>query len=1278
MDSGLGMKEEEDFCNSVLSRFSNSSDQQHHHICSIIADISQGLKDHGHPLTPLAYFGATSASLDKLLLSADHNSTSHHLHALLTIISMLLPTISSALLRKEFDYVSALLTRVIHSHAVTDSVIVSCLKCISHMLIVGHRTSWSDDVSPLFQILLQFIVDSRLKVRRQAHVSLRDVMQGFQETSVLSPASEAIASKFENIYLFAGGANSNPNPNPQEGSRAQDVLYVLDSLKDTLPLMPSKFSTKILSYFKRLLALHQSAATRRITDALYLLCLQPSLDVSSEALVDLLCSLATEVSSNEMSGDNLTFTARLLDAGMKKVFSVNRQICVVKLPVVFSALKDILASEHEEPLSVAVDALKSLIHTCIDDIMIKQGVDQIIASGSVRKSAPTIIEKLCATVESLLDYRFAAVWDMSFQVVAAMFDRIGSEFSSYFLKGTLKSLEGIQKLPDEDFLYRKQLHDCMGVAVVALGPETFLKCLPLNVEAQDPSDTNVWLFPILKQNIVGARLSFFNEYILDSIRVLKLRSAKVQAVFWLIFYIMFHPLYLHVHMCQHEQEGRIHSARSVDGLVYSLWSLLPSFCNYPLDTAESFKDLETMLCRSLREESDFRGIICSSLHILIQQNKRIIEGEIDSSDKINISQQQAVPLYTSEVAACNLDVLRSSASAILSTLSGTFMKSAKDDGGSLQRTIGDFASIADKSVVSKLYKNTMNKLLKVTKEAGKIQNIKGSGSMEIDNSSNDTSLSLKRGKLYDLAVALLPGIGTEEIDLLFVAIEPALKDTESLIQKKAYKVLSTILEHDDSFIARRFEQLLKLMFEVMHTCHFSAKRHRLDCLYFLIAHVSKDKSEQMKREIVASFLTEIILGLKESNKKTRNRAYEIIVQIGHACADEDKGGNNENLYNFFNMVAGGLAGETPHMIGAAVKGMARLTYEFNDLLSNAFIVLPSTLLLLQRKSREINKAKKFLLLQASLGFLKVLVAKSQAEGLQTHMRGMVEAILRWQSSSKNHFKAKVKQLLEMLVKKCGLVAVKEVMPEEHMKLLTNIRKINERKERKHSANTTRKPNPVHQKQPPQGCLLSVSYLLSRWNHTKIFSDFSDEKTDNGNSEDMTFAGRRSSKKSSFKSKRAKRRLAEDSYEELEDEPLDLLDREKTRSSLRSFDSLKRKLQSIDEPEIDADGRLIISEDDRRETTEAATGKTSQSGWAYTGSEYSSKKAGGDLKRKGKLEPYAYWPLDRKMVSRRPEHRATARKGMSSVVKRLEGQSVSNALAIKGFKMKRSKRKAATR
>ncbi|XLS82587.1 hypothetical protein HN51_048418 [Arachis hypogaea] len=46
---------------------------------------------------------------------------------------------------------------------------------------------------------------------------------------------------------------------------------------------------------------------------------------------------------------------------------------------------------------------------------------------------------------------------------------------------------------------------------------------------------------------------------------------------------------------------------------------------------------------------------------------------------------------------------------------------------------------------------------------------------------------------------------------------------------------------------------------------------------------------------------------------------------------------------------------------------------------------------------------------------------------------------------------KVKLLLGMLVTKCGQGAVKDVIPEEHMKLLTNIRKIQERKERKWGA-----------------------------------------------------------------------------------------------------------------------------------------------------------------------------------------------------------------------------------
>lgn len=72
-----------------------------------------------------------------------------------------------------------------------------------------------------------------------------------------------------------------------------------------------------------------------------------------------------------------------------------------------------------------------------------------------------------------------------------------------------------------------QLHECLGSAIGALGPETFLGLVPLNLEAKKLSEANDWLFPILKQYIVGARLSFFTESILGMVRMMKQKSQKV-------------------------------------------------------------------------------------------------------------------------------------------------------------------------------------------------------------------------------------------------------------------------------------------------------------------------------------------------------------------------------------------------------------------------------------------------------------------------------------------------------------------------------------------------------------------------------------------------------------------------------------------------------------------------------------------------------------------------------------------------------------------------------
>ena len=58
------------------------------------------------------------------------------------------------------------------------------------------------------------------------------------------------------------------------------------------------------------------------------------------------------------------------------------------------------------------------------------------------------------------------------------------------------------------------------------------------------------------------------------------------------------------------------------------------------------------------------------------------------------------------------------------------------------------------------------------------------------------------------------------------------------------------------------------------------------------------------------------------------------------------------------------------------------------------------------------------------------------------------------------------------------------------------------------------------------------------------------------------------------------------------------------------------------------------------------------------------KSGGDVKGSSKVEPYAYWPLDRKMLNRRSAKQTTAKRGLDQVV---------NAAKVGAGKGRKSKR-----
>eukprot|EP00270_Netrium_digitus_P018982 TRINITY_DN7337_c0_g6_i1.p1 TRINITY_DN7337_c0_g6~~TRINITY_DN7337_c0_g6_i1.p1 ORF type:complete len:536 (-),score=180.78 TRINITY_DN7337_c0_g6_i1:124-1560(-) len=445
------------------------------------------------------------------------------------------------------------------------------------------------------------------------------------------------------------------------------------------------------------------------------------------------------------------------------------------------------------------------------------------------------------------------------------------------------------------------------------------------------------------------------------------------------------------------------------------------------------------------------------------------------------------------------------------------------------------------------------------------------------------------------------------------------------------------------------------------------------------------------------------------------------------------------------MVAGGLAGSTPHMVSASVQALARLLYEFSSqLLHTLPELLPTALVLMRSSSREI--------VASVLGFVKVVIARVTAGELQEHILALLQALLLWVGDTKNRFRAKVRVILERLVRRCGYSAVESAMPQRHMALLTHIRKTKEReKKKRQSQSGSRAGDDDHQDDAKSSITHASTARKSQWSHSNIFSlDDADDDEDAmdgtlasddavttvGGATQRTRSGAAASSRSSSVSKRWQKRHmtrlpADDGVGEDDgDGAMDLLDVRRTRRVLSALGlQEKREQRRKEEDEDDAlpsapDGRLMVSEDgdkgakrqrekggeeDYEETEDGDGGSTrgrvsraraggasgqerggraqssvdvrrkgkkqrQEKGWAYTGDQYAASRkggAGGDVKREGKLEPHAYWPLDPKLLNRREGKRAVAKKGMKTVLRAgggKGGRKGGGAENVQGFKM----------
>ena len=1044
-----------------------------------------------------------------------------------------------------------------------------------------------------FGAISNLCVDSRPKVRKQAAASVAEALRAVRGTSAAGPASRTFANVAVSIarapvkaareLTSMHGASGAKAAEQRAQAAAQESLHLLVALKLILGELDGSAAGEVAGAVTGLLDLAEPLLTQHACDALVAL-FQPT---GASATAAAAAAAAAAAGNSGFAVPNASASDRTAEGASSQTAataaaaigplstaaqneSMRRPTLAVSLirahaaavrrlheldpaeagaralPLACHELVKMLNAVHEGVAMEAGTCLASLVTKCVDPNMVREGIKAMAAARAAGKSAPARpppVIGVAAALKASLGFRYRAAWPVSLPVVAAAFERLGAAAGA-ILGGCLEAL-GEMGAHAEGLACRAQLTQCLAAAVKALGPEQVLAVLPLRLEegidaeiaakSEDGRDVDegmgdddmdigagaelneeggnvagsagarLWLVPLLRQALKGARISYFSEEIMPVARRLGARAAQAKAA------------------------GRAFEAQRCAAGEVALWSLLPSFCHWPRDAAESFPGLAPSLGSALSARADLRGPLTEALRRLIQQARAVVNADErdadsdadedvdedeDDEDKAKEAAATAALLedrpdwFTAQIAEGQAATVAKYARNFLPILFNLFVAAPPERRGELSATVGCFAQITETAALGGFFRTVLRKLVKVTSDAEDAPDgLKEGG---------DTR-SARRCTFMDLSLAMVPGLDNAVRDLVFKAARPAALEKDAAVQKRAYKLLAALMKPNvgpganlgGDWLSANRDAAEESLVEGSGMCAPAARRYRLRCVAAILPSLMEREAEKDSAEegvamgaqgsSFAMLLGELIVATKETNARTRQQAFSLLVDIPRsmerkagraggsgkigggagggggmlgawlaegseddevedapnaANSDDDFEGmddvNREEMgvgvRKFFMTVLAGVVGATPTMQSATIMALARLLYEFSAaLVSTVPELLPAVFALMETGNREVIKA--------AIGFIKVAAVRLPQTDLAAQLPTLVPALLHCcdDEDGFNRFRSKVRVVMERMVKRCGWDAVEAVTPELHSALVQHMRREEVRTKRRRKA-----------------------------------------------------------------------------------------------------------------------------------------------------------------------------------------------------------------------------------
>ncbi|KAL4254252.1 RRP12 family protein [Abortiporus biennis] len=1084
-----------------------------------------------------------------------------------------------------------------------------------------------------FESILHLCLDPRPKVRKRAAELVKDVLASPPTPLIRHPYAERVAEWVKSsLAEVATGVPKFKGKKAAESEGSETAIHLLAFLRPVLPLLPSSTLPSItasLLAFPQLGNPYLSQSAYSILASL----LETSIEDPANNIQDQLQEIVSVVLS---SPPPITDTAispvwsNVLGHAMLAYHKSDPIASSKKLIEVWQAVWSLLESTDAGVRKAAAQSL-DLISRCFDSSMIQAALKEKNKS-EYKSTLGKIITRVTKSLDALAYARsIPDILSVTSSLISNLRHREGSRSAPTTAEQLLMPL--IVKIAElriqKDFEFKENADAALNTAMSVIGPAVILQELPLNldtVDRQSGKEPRAFLLPMLSQPHPSPLSHFVSYFVPLTERMFDLQLNA-------------------------ESEGRQSEAKVWSVLMNQIWGGLYGYCYGAPDLKEALTpEFAQILSQLLYSQEELRPTVLKALKITAESNVAL--SSRDETKMAKLPEAVRADPISQELAAANVAFLRTQVESWLAVLFNVFSTVGRNGQGMVGDAISVWASLAEEKEISKAYKKLSNLLKQNLAKAQAAAN----GPKDTE---SITAMTL------DLILLMLPFLSTKDATALFQSCLSAeiLESKDNAVQKRGYKILGKLVESGK--VAIDAESVLQKLEKHLDGLSAAAKKDRI-VLYSLLVPLLPPTS----MHVIPSLIPEAVLGTKEPSEKARNAAFDLIVAMGRKMSeggvvkrnlvdgmDEDGSGEAKaSIEEYLTMIAGGLAGATPHMISATITAISRLVFEFNDSISPQMHteIFSTLLVFLTSANREIVKS--------ALGYIKLAIHTMPVELLRPHLKDIVTALLSWSHDHKNHFKAKVRHIFERLIRRFGWEDVYAVAPEEDSrKVLLNIKKRKDRAKKKRQAKNA---------DDEDGDDVPSSKPVAGDAFEDVLYGSESELEDSDDEMETTQANRKGKPKGDSGS-----RLRVD-----DDEPMDLLSGVASRITNAKNQKRRKPGQEASKFKTDEDtGKMLIDEEDDdndggmeedvtgtayRETITSADGftrgpngkikfnkdtkkrrraeadddvemgdveegggtkKSKKKAEPTFGREFKAKKAGGDVK-KGGVDPYAYLSL----------------------------------------------------